>query len=614
MFNLIVEIEGQEPTRYDFDQEEVTIGRLSSSDIPIKTTNVSKQHCRIVFREGKYYIIDRKSTNGTYLNGKRITTPQALKHGDKLFMGDTGMTFLLPDAAIRPKSDSGSFAAVKNGAPVAPMVMEDEQSLKRTVQMKAITPEEAAQTQPPAIPEDMAQTQPPAIPEEMAQTDVPTMTLPAAKAEPDNEPKSEKSAAALKKTPTPAALGTQEFEEFKGRLPQWRYAIFTQAMQNKTIQEMESPYEYKLDDEAFVKKFTPALKTIISKVLGKDGSKEVRAHLETLLLEELLGYGPLERFVYDEENEQIFVNGTQSILVTRLDGKQVIEESFSCQEAVTHVVGRILHFNGLDFDPSQGFVEARLADGDTITAMFAPYSSKGTTVRISRCVHVPTDLDDLVEKSWISSDMSQQLKTAVAEGRNILICGEHERDRTQLLLALSKELSDHERIAIINGNDSFPLTQPDVFHLEAITQDSDHALSQLSTGDLIHAAMRLGSTRLVVNQLGEEGVDELLFALGAAMPRVFFGAWGRDPQDSLSRLELMVGGLGGDDERKGLRQTLSESIDLVVTLRRYANGERRVVAISEANLENNRYQFPNLFVFQDAGTGDSPKGKFKKVR
>jgi len=97
-FSLILQTGESEPRELFFDKEEVTIGRLPNDDISLNKSNVSKQHARIVMREGKHFIIDRKSTNGTFVNGKRISAPVSLKTGDKIFVGDYSMTFLLPEA------------------------------------------------------------------------------------------------------------------------------------------------------------------------------------------------------------------------------------------------------------------------------------------------------------------------------------------------------------------------------------------------------------------------------------------------------------------------------------------------------------------------------------
>ena len=68
------------------DKEVITIGRNVKNDIQIDNLSVSKQHARIVKRQGKYFIEDMKSTNGTYLNEKKIAK-EKLANNDVITIG-----------------------------------------------------------------------------------------------------------------------------------------------------------------------------------------------------------------------------------------------------------------------------------------------------------------------------------------------------------------------------------------------------------------------------------------------------------------------------------------------------------------------------------------------
>ena len=72
----------------EFDKSEVTIGRIPGNDIVLAKGNISKHHSRIVFKDNKFIVVDLKSTNGTYVNGKKIAAPQVLKSTDKVYIGD----------------------------------------------------------------------------------------------------------------------------------------------------------------------------------------------------------------------------------------------------------------------------------------------------------------------------------------------------------------------------------------------------------------------------------------------------------------------------------------------------------------------------------------------
>src|SRR5262249_4040914 len=58
------------------------------NDIVLAKGNVSKYHSRLVEKDGRFILVDMKSTNGTYVNGKKIAAPQVIKPDDKIYIGD----------------------------------------------------------------------------------------------------------------------------------------------------------------------------------------------------------------------------------------------------------------------------------------------------------------------------------------------------------------------------------------------------------------------------------------------------------------------------------------------------------------------------------------------
>lgn len=88
MLQLQINEKGGQTRQESFDKDEITIGRVQGNDIILPKGNISKRHSRIVVKDGKFIIVDLKSTNGTYVNGKKITAPQVVKATDKIYIGD----------------------------------------------------------------------------------------------------------------------------------------------------------------------------------------------------------------------------------------------------------------------------------------------------------------------------------------------------------------------------------------------------------------------------------------------------------------------------------------------------------------------------------------------
>jgi FHA domain-containing protein len=69
--------------------DELTLGRAGGCQVTIDDTYVSQLHARLFRREGQYYVEDLGSTNGTYLNRRKVTAPIAIRKGDRLQVGKT---------------------------------------------------------------------------------------------------------------------------------------------------------------------------------------------------------------------------------------------------------------------------------------------------------------------------------------------------------------------------------------------------------------------------------------------------------------------------------------------------------------------------------------------
>jgi len=88
MLALTIREKNGEERQLIFEKEEVTIGRATGSDIVLPRSNISKRHARLVDKHDKVVIVDLRSTNGTYVNGRRITAPELLTYDDKVYIGD----------------------------------------------------------------------------------------------------------------------------------------------------------------------------------------------------------------------------------------------------------------------------------------------------------------------------------------------------------------------------------------------------------------------------------------------------------------------------------------------------------------------------------------------
>ena len=177
MFTLIVTEKGGAQNQMVFDKTEVTIGRVAGNDIVLPKGNVSKRHSRIVLKDGRYVVVDLKSTNGTYVNGRKIVAPVVIKQGDKVYIGDFIISLddgqeadLTVDeeevVSVRPSAGPMSQPPMSAPPMSAPPMM-DEPRIKPPP-LRPSNPTSAASGGPPAAPPRMSRpdalSAPPAIP------------------------------------------------------------------------------------------------------------------------------------------------------------------------------------------------------------------------------------------------------------------------------------------------------------------------------------------------------------------------------------------------------------------------------------------------------------------
>src|SRR6476619_7360273 len=92
---LVVMTGKQLGRKYDLSKDEAIIGRSSDCEIPIKEEDISRNHARLMVEaDGRVKVVDLGSTNGTFVNRKKVKEAIYLDNGDQLRCGNTVFKFL----------------------------------------------------------------------------------------------------------------------------------------------------------------------------------------------------------------------------------------------------------------------------------------------------------------------------------------------------------------------------------------------------------------------------------------------------------------------------------------------------------------------------------------
>ena len=334
-----------------------------------------------------------------------------------------------------------------------------------------------------------------------------------------------------------------------------------------------------------------------------------RSMLRDVVLNEVVGLGPLEALLSDDSVTEIMVNRHNDIFIER-DGQLTRSTvSFSNDASVLAAIERIVSPLGRRIDESSPMVDARLKDGSRVNAIIPPLAIKGPSVTIRKFARKKLTGDDLMQFGAINAAMVAFLKVAVEKRANIVISGGTGSGKTTLLNVLSNFIPDDERIVTVEDAAELQLSQPNLVSLEARPANIE-GRGAITIRDLVKNCLRMRPDRIVVGECrGGEALD-MLQAMNTGHDGSLTTAHANNPRDCLSRLEVMTLMSGLDIPMQAIREQICSAVNLIVQQTRFSCGTRRVTYITEVTgIENNIISMQDIFRFEQDGF--TPEGKVK---
>ncbi|HUJ28866.1 MAG TPA: ATPase, T2SS/T4P/T4SS family [Myxococcales bacterium] len=614
-FSVILTEKGGATQRLDFESEEITIGRVDENDICLPKGNISKKHTKIVVKDGKIIVLDLKSTNGTYVNGKKLAGPQVITPADKVYVGDFILSVEPPDmepADGEPVASPPTMQHVEEEEQTEPPAYEGEDATRREGTPSEETPPEEEQALPEAEPEPEPEAELPEAPvedEESVPTQMPKKAPmriapgPPPSRPPAKSPLAAARGAAAKPTPGGKALAGKKKPAKAGAAEE--YAGTLNLVHDRLIEAMDLR-RLDLDAMASEELWTKTEGTIRQIVSKMDQSGEIDAHVDreeliTDVLNEALGLGPLEVYLADEGISEIMVNSPTQVYVEREGKLERVQKAFSSPQAVLGVIERIVAPLGRHIDESSPLVDARLADGSRVNAIIPPLALKGPCITIRKFKRDLLTADNLIDFGTLTPQMAEFLDTCVKVRRNIVISGGTGSGKTTLLNILSSYIPERERIVTIEDAAELQLPQDHVVSLEARPANIE-GKGQITIRDLVRNSLRMRPDRIVVGECrGGEALD-MLQAMNTGHDGSLTTLHANTPRDALSRLETMVLMSGMDLPVRAIREQIAAAVNLIIQQTRFADGTRKVTAISEVSgMEMDVITMQDIFTFKQEG-------------
>lgn len=293
--------------------------------------------------------------------------------------------------------------------------------------------------------------------------------------------------------------------------------------------------------------------------------------------DEVVGLGPIEFLLKDPEVSEVMVNGADDLYVERKGRVEKVERGlFEGEEAVYHLIERVVGPLGLRVDESSPYVDARLPDGSRFHAVVPPLSLCGPVVTVRKFGIAQLGPDDLVALGTATEAMVRSLADAVRGRSNVLISGGASSGKTTLLGVLSSFIPSDERIITIEDAAELRLAQPHVVRLEARPPNVE-GRGAVTVRDLVRNALRMRPDRILVGEVrGGEALD-MLQAMNTGHEGSMSTAHANSPQELVARLETMALMSDVDLPATHVREQIAATIDLIVQMARLRDG-RRVVS------------------------------------
>lgn len=307
------------------------------------------------------------------------------------------------------------------------------------------------------------------------------------------------------------------------------------------------------------------------------GPREMQPLLEKLL-DDILGLGPLEVLIRDEEVTEIMVNGPDRIYVERNGCLEPTDVVLRGEEEVNRIIDRIIGPLGLHVDEASPYVDARMPDGSRVNVILPPLSLLGPVITIRKFRRLPFTLEELVAGGSLSESMAEFLAHGVSERKNMVISGGGGTGKTTLLNALSAFIDPRERIITLEDAAELRLQQPHVIPLETRPPNLE-GKGEVTLRDLLRNALRMRPDRIIIGEVrGPEALD-LLQALNTGHRGSITTVHANGPLDALSRLETMALTAGVGLPAAAVRKQIEQAVDILVHLERTRGGGRMVRGI-----------------------------------
>ena len=377
-----------------------------------------------------------------------------------------------------------------------------------------------------------------------------------------------------------------------------------EKIQIKIIEEINTNTLKDLDIEGQDENLEKKITDIVEKFLNDEGTFITKLEKQKLIndiIDDTIGFGPINQFIHDESVSEIMVNGPEMVYLEKKGRIVLSDATFKDDQHVMKVIEKIVAPLGRRIDESSPMVDARLPNGSRVNVIIPPLALNGPTINIRKFSERPFSVKDLINFGTLTPEVAMLLKACVEARLNIVVSGGTGSGKTTTLNVISSFIPDDERIVTIEDAAELQLAQEHVVRLETRPPNVE-GKGSVAIRDLVRNSLRMRPDRIVVGEVRSGEALDMLQAMNTGHDGSLTTGHANSPRDMLSRLETMVLMAGMELPVKAIREQISSAVDLIVQQSRLRDGSRKITYITEVTgMEGDIITLQDIFVFKQHG-------------
>jgi pilus assembly protein CpaF len=322
--------------------------------------------------------------------------------------------------------------------------------------------------------------------------------------------------------------------------------------------------------------------------------------------------GPLDALMKDPSITEIMVNDLRNVMIEKEGKLSFSGFSYQSIDELNRLTRNILDITGRILSPDQPYVDVMLPDGSRVNIVAPPLTLVGPCITIRKFPLRRLNINDLIASEMLDQRIAYFLNVCVVGKLNILISGGTGGGKTTVLNVLASFIPKKDRIITIEDTPELVIQHSNSVRLQ--TKPQTPTSGAVTARDLVSNSLRMRPDRIIVGECRRSEAFDMLQAMNTGHSGSMTTLHANSTRDALARLETLCMLAGTDLPIAAIRKQITSALDLIVQIKRFRDGKRRIVEIAEVTgMEGETILLQDIFSFESNldSTGHIERGRFK---